>query len=420
MAWSVVLPMAAFVPVGGTGVVIDLLRTLKAACLWVIPSSPLWPLFQALLTGGPLGATLDHQLTAMIATQAGVTVVALVGAALCLGTRVRPEGGFDPADPYRGYRPACGDDPIVWREYALPTRAGRHWFPAFARYLFALLRHGAALLGQFLRTVLAASAVTIALSIPIGLAVAGAWYGYPAFLENWRFGGDPSAPFVARMALYRFVTYTSFMILSPILVAAVSLPAEYQVEQTRGTWTLLLTTPLSGAEIVRSKMRAKWLALRTLGWALGVLSLLALVCGVIHPLGLVYALTSLALAVWAALAAGTWFALREGSEWSLRRAGAPLGAVVLIVLEAGFCVPALFPSREVSLAIAQYPLQVGLAAAGGLAVSALTGLFAWSITWTVIARFDGWVGRPRRAPGETDAIDAAVVAVSPEPAREVA
>ena len=101
----------------------------------------------------------------MIGLQVVFGVMAVCAAASRLKAR---ETNPNWLDPTRGYRPSCGDDPILWREYELPMRRGGSSVLVFRlRYLLILLK-------VLLLNVLALVGMLILLAIPLGLLTASA------------------------------------------------------------------------------------------------------------------------------------------------------------------------------------------------------------------------------------------------------
>jgi hypothetical protein len=157
-----------------------------------------------------------------------------------------------------------------------------------------------------------------------------------------RFGNlslDP-APGQARLEFNIVLRQASAVLVMLYVLMLAGLSAEgIVVEKERDTWLGLLATPLSGWEILRAKMlgaawRVRGLAVFLLGlWAV------ALLCGALHPLGLLAALAGLAAMTWCFTALGTYVSLwapdRRHTGSIFLPAMLPMSAFALLFLPPG-------------------------------------------------------------------------------------
>jgi len=291
------------------------------------------------------------------------------------------------ADPFRGFRPACGDDPIYWREFDLPNRTGSAFKPfVWVGQLAALVK----LLFQVLARILT---LLLVLGIPVALAVATARLGRPAFLETWYGTGD-----LARGEFNTMIRGTTALFAFLGLAGATAgASARVTLERDKSTWLPLLTTPLGGREILGGKMRASGRGLAAFAYLLVPLWLAGVACGAAHPAGAALAAVDLVLAAWLGVAAGTWFGARPGAT-STASSFAALVSLALVAVHVPYALAALFTRQDIQAVRAAGPRAVWAAALALAGVPAVTGLLALAVTRRTFAKFDGWVGRPVRRP----------------------
>lgn len=210
----------------------------------------------------------------------------------------------------RGRWPACGDDPVLWREIHT-TRGPR-----------------AGLVGRLIGGL-------VHLALLAALGVATYWFAEPAFRELLARGYGAGAegarapeitPFA--MALVRGSSQgpppgearvefnavlkesTPVWVLFYVLALAASAAEGVAVERARDTLPGLIATPLTGREILRAKMlAAAWRTRKILTipiglWAVGLLA------GALHPLGVLSAAVALGVATWFLVALGAYQSLR--------------------------------------------------------------------------------------------------------------
>jgi hypothetical protein len=391
MLWLIVPPIAALMPVRPGTLWGDLLVELRRLASWIAPSSPLsllvdWSWF----SGVPdLAGPLSDRLRTMLAIQAAVFAFGLFGSVV--GLRLR-EPHPTAWDPHRGYRPPVGDDPIYWREYELPRRGSR--LPVaviLARQLLIIIR-------TLLLLTFQAVFLAVAVAIPIGLVIASGYYSYFAFREWWGF--DPYPPGIGgspRDQLNFFLrVVTSMLGLMPMLFAG-GVADRIMVERNKKTWEPLLTTPLTGPEILRSKMRVSaritWSAIR---WLIP-LWLLGLACGGLHPLGALLAATGLAAGTWLNLAIGVRVAIRPGATTRSLNYVSVLWVLAMLPIGGLTIVAPLCSARDLDALRAIDPDLPWRAVAVLLAVALAMAGLAWSLIRRCFRRFDEWVGRPHHA-----------------------
>ena len=393
MLWLVGLPLVARKPVRSGTLWGDLLVELRRLCSWIAPSSPLSLLTNpSWLTGGGIGA-LPERLVTMLVLQAVLIVLALGAAVGCLRLREPHPHSWD---AHRGYRPPVGDDPIFWREYTLPWRGNRLPIVVMlARQMLIVLRAILLLLLQLV-------SLAIAVLVSIGLVIGAGWFGYLAGREVWDhgYGSFASGTFQARDHLNLFIRgVTGLLGLIPLVYVPAGLAGRFTIERDKKTWEPLLTTPLTGAEILSSKLRVTvrslWPAVRWLIplWVLGI------ACDALHPLGVLIAAVELPLAAWAGLALGTWLGLRPGSTTQAANSASALWSLGLMLLGGLWIVAPLCSGRELARIQAYDDRLFWLALVVLLAAALTMGTFARLLTRRCFQHFDEWVGRPHRTAG---------------------
>ena len=213
---------------------------------WIAPSSPVslatrysWIVSRRL-------DALAQQVVVMLVLQAALIVAAVMAAASSLRLRERHVFSWD---AYHGFRPQVGDDPVFWREYALPLRGARRPLVFYqARQIVILLR------ALFINAIQLAVMV-VAVAVPIGLAIATARYGYFAIWELANHGYSPASPSPARDELnYLIRGVTGFLALIPLFSLTAMTTGRITIERDKKTWDGLLATPLTGVEILSAKM----------------------------------------------------------------------------------------------------------------------------------------------------------------------
>jgi ABC-type transport system involved in multi-copper enzyme maturation permease subunit len=393
---------------------------------WLWMSSPMSLMFK-FAAGGLSFASVFDAVFAMAWRQSLVGILFLFASIIQLRSAYRVNTGGDGQGPSRAFRhiswrmrprPDVSDDPIVWREKYTSRSRG------FARLTDSLVH----------------------LAIIAVLVISTAYFARPALAEVWRYGysSGPSTSerpdfnifmwfFVPRgtfqvpvdQSRIDFNVFLRFVSVGIVFFVAFLVPSfaveSILNEQTKETWSSLLTTPLTGREIIRSKMIAALLRIRPALIALLILWTIGLLAGSIHPLGLVVVILLMASAIWCFLAFGVRCAIYATG-------GSPLnGLIMLLTFTAAvpFMLPARFSSVllgflslpfDVSLSLISYrdlrvakldtpypflqwiglnsgdlPLQVALTCLLAIVTSVFAGFVFWK---QAIAQFDRKMGRP--------------------------
>jgi ABC-type transport system involved in multi-copper enzyme maturation permease subunit len=300
-------------------------------------------------------------------------------------------------------RPECGPDAMLWRE--------KH----FART------------DVFTKLVLLPA--TIILTVTVILGGRFDETVRESFVDVWSKGYAVSTR--DTLALNTTLRYISPLYLTLWLLAVAGAAASsVTFEREQDTWDSLVSTPLSGWQILRGKSIGTLWGLRGFGGLLSLFWIVGLAAGAVHPFGLLVALGVVAILTWFVIALGTHASLT--SKKTSRALTATI--VILLCLNVGYLVvlfpivwavgdPTLFPHAFVgctpviaSYSLLSYP-QVGqlFATIGnpsrpsgfdfravGYGALVLLGyvLTAGILTWRSVQRFDRVVDRPRRGSKE--------------------
>ena len=200
-------------------------------------------------------------------------------------------------------RPACGDDPMVWKEMHCARSS------PMTRAIAGL-----------------------ALVIVVLLA------GYPMFyltgeawreLATWGYGSGNYGAAHARAELNGFLRFLMTLLAGFMLVWVASAAASgLSSEREEDTWVSLIATPLRAGEIVRAKMIGAFWSLRLpLAIWLGFL-LVGLVLGAVHPLGAVGVTLATATYLCFGCALGLFCSLR--ARTSTRAVAATIATLLLL------------------------------------------------------------------------------------------
>lgn len=286
-------------------------RAVHPVNAWISASSPfaLWIAGLARTIGGP--AALFERVRWMIGLQL-VYGAALAGlATLCVRSTYRKREGrlsrrraAEAAGGARrvgGWRPVCGDDPMIWKEL-------------FAARTPALYRP----LGLFVSLVLGSLLAWSALD-----------FAMPAFRELGAQGYGVAASGSARgqFHFYLRIVGTGIYVVYVLGVAS-DAAAGLASERERDTWISLISTPLTGTEIIRAKILGAIWGIRHTAVVLAALWLLGVLAGAVHPLGFVGALGELAVFTWFAASLGTWISLR--SDQTMRAVARATGVLLAV------------------------------------------------------------------------------------------
>ena len=320
--------------------------------------------------------------------------------------------------------PACGDDPIFWRE----------------RFAMRVQNRVDRWMGYIIIT---------------GLLACIVWSTYyfakPAIQEVWRYGyyapksdrsltaldlfseaylrgmKGPPAPGLARPEFNMAIRILSPMIHLMAVFLAFGLAAESLVtEVKRDTWSGLLVTPLSGRDILRGKTFGVFWRLRHYLILLLALWSIGLVSGAIHPLGFVFSLTGVVTSCLVSIAIGLYIGLYPSVQarqfWALPFVLALMSSLLIFVpfawgksIVMGFgsmtflTFLSLFSFDDVSLGFSTgefLPIHTyGMRTDGGFVPVLLTCLAGWVAQILValhfyraaIRDFDKVAGRPVRS-----------------------
>jgi ABC-type transport system involved in multi-copper enzyme maturation permease subunit len=188
---------------------------------------------------------------------------------------------------YRRRRP-CGDDPVYWREAYGSGPTG------LARVLSLFL--------------VAAAAVAVVFGV--------CYLGWPAFVELREHGYLSTNPYEARQSFNIFIrgACTSLFVLWMLWLGSIT-AASIASEREHDTWTSLLATPLSGAEILRGKIFGCLRSTAGFGISLAALLMLGVALGAVHPVGFCFAMAALGCYVWFVTAMGMLTSLSVKSTW---------------------------------------------------------------------------------------------------------
>ena len=219
-------------------------------------------------------------------------------------------------------RPDVGDNAMIWKELHTSKTGG------------------------------AAQIVGLAVALAVAITI-GYWtgsLGIDAFNElrnsNYDESGVDRASF---NAFLRFVT-TGVGVVA-VLAAAVGGANTITSEREGDTWLSLTATPLEGRDVVPAKMIGILWRMRWAGLLLAAVWIVGLVCGAIHPFGLLLLVVENAVFVGFATAMGTYLSLRSKSTW--RAQSLTIG--VLMTVGGGYlacCCPVMFQGRPNMLVLA--------------------------------------------------------------------
>jgi len=303
VAWLALPAVYAEAPAGTWPEALDWLGRLNG---WIYASSPVG-LSPAVMygIGNPFAAAaLGTRVAGMAGLQLAYGSLALLLAVVVLRRAYARHGGAGKLTVWTAprrwrllARPACGDDPMAWKE--------RHVAPP----------------GRVARLV--AGPVAVALASVLGFLLIDE--ARPAFRMARAQGYGPEPGFERYLAelprlspenpqqqLNGFVRAGTGLLYGLYVVGlAVAAAGSVTTEREEDTWISLVATPLDGREILRAKMlgaawRCRGLAVLMLAlWAVGVAG------GAVHPLALLLAPAMLAVLTWFYAALGAWASLRS-------------------------------------------------------------------------------------------------------------
>lgn len=395
---------------GWTGVIPQALRpTTTFINEWVLASSPLTIALKgrSLVSAGSSALVEEVAWMSGLQLAAGTVLIAL--AVSVLRPVFRAQEGSAGRDGNakqrrRRHRPACGDQPVLWKE-CYPPRLGR-----VARvFTYGMI---IAMIGGF-------TYATLGFAIPLfSRMVAGS--------------PDPQSITMLREPFLMYLRVTTgllFCLYGLMVLSGAS--CSISSERERDTWDSLMTTPLTHREIVIGKMRGAVWQQRWYLWLLGFMWAAGLCTRTLHPLSLLAVVLELVVYTWFVAVLGVWASL-VGKNTSQ---AASLGAGVLLVLNLiSVLTAASFRSETMLACITCMPILLAVSVfspldlqkawgpeaatmlnnagegPGTVLFVVLTGfllytLGAVAVTFVTFRVFDRTVGRPRRAgddqaPGE--------------------
>lgn len=358
---------------------------------WVWPANPLGLLIEGManLRGSAPGPLLP--LAGMIGSQLVYGAVFVTLAVWQLRPAFRRHEGFARTGRLSHLlsrrwmrRRPCGDDPVYWKE------------AYFARSVGGLLRRVARLALPVLMVCVFIGAVD---------------QSRPAFRELWKSGygsrdSDTAYGEITAFNLALRFEGTALVGFWMIWLGG-RMAAGITSEREQDTWTSLLATTLTGAEILRGKILGGIRSSAPIGATIVALWLLGLAAGSVHPSGLVAALVMLASSIWYVTALGTYISMRSSS--TLRARALTLG--IIIFPQLCFVIPTPITIVWLSLLsyedIRSFTNHVWLASElreGSLFMAYVIGgvvlypTAAALLTRSLFRRFDRHVDRPRRSP----------------------
>ncbi len=332
--------------------------------LW--PGSAPWvaPIGMAVLDSSPVGVAVSLRgliwrgpLTETVPRMIAIQTVAAVGLISWAIARLRPasravydeEGRLASLRLLKARwrpRPACGDDPVLWREIHTPR--------AISPVMMLWDR------------------VYVVLGVGL-LAYLVSWFAIPAFAELFEVGygpmlGNPvlpevhpiarvlvaklskpglaAAPGQARLEFNIVLRQVTLILdLMYVFVVAGYAAEAMMAERERETWLGLIATPLTGLEILRAKMLGAIWKARGLSSLMLALWLVGLMAGALHPVGFLSAVVGLVVSSWFLAALGVFVSLwsSDRNELGLRLL-MPVGLLVGLSL-----LPFASPSTPVAL-----------------------------------------------------------------------
>lgn len=236
----------------------------------------------------------------------------------------------------------------------------------------------------------------------------------PAFVEVWNQGYRSGGTYGARSVFNGYLRGMSVLFyITWMLGIASNASSSVVSEREEDTWTSLVATPLSGAEILRAKMFGAVWATRGMGFLMMAFWLIGLAAGALHPIGIIFVAIITPLYLWFVAALGVNYSL--GSKTTLRAQA--LTFLTLIGVNGGYllcCIPFSPDSRHMSYLLAGVTPAIEAALLLGyddinisgdriidgvvfyLASFILYGLAALVLTVHLFANFDKRIDRPRR------------------------
>ncbi|MBX6315728.1 MAG: ABC transporter permease subunit [Isosphaeraceae bacterium] len=251
-------------------------------------------------------------------------------------------------------RPACGEAPMLWKEFYIVRSGG------LTRALMAL-------------------AYVIGLVVLIYWAI---YFGQPAFEELAEYGyGVTMRPGSRHRSEFNGFLRVVGTLLYALWGLGVAIAAAGSVtsEREEDTWVSLTTTDLTGGEILGAKMLGAIGSMRAIGVLMVLLWGLGVVSGAVHPLALPVVLLEVVVFTWFFAALGTTLSLRARS--TTRALGATIGLILFFNVGYFMCCIPFEPDTPLILTGCTPAVQ---------AIS----LFTYDEFWWILG-FGPWLGRHR-------------------------
>ncbi len=289
LAWLFLPWMLTTIMPAASGIWLLLYEQIRPVVQWVFASSPI-ALMRILVLG--VTPSVLPTFTWMVGLQVSFGVLFLVTAILRLRPVYRKQGESSRwvtvfKSLQRGKRllprPACGDDPMVWKERYVSRTS------AFTKVVGCLV-------GVLVGGVIAYSSFDLAVAAFREVSV----YGYGSTTQN-----------TARHAFSMFLRFLSAVAYAAwVLAVASAASTSITHEREADTWMSLMATPLEGSQVLLAKMFGAVWSTRWMALLLFVLWTLGLAAGSLHPVGFIAAIVEVSVFIWFAAALGTAVSLR--------------------------------------------------------------------------------------------------------------
>ena len=371
---------------------------------WIYPTNPFWLLEATNQASGQGSIAGALAWTCSLQVAYGTLAVALATWRLRPSFRARGSGRLSRLWPTRTRpswrlfpRPACGDAPILWKELHVRRSVG------LARF----------------------AEILIGLAIFAGIGDGVYVYAPDAFGEVRAYGYDSGVNYRHRedFSIFLRMVTTSLYIVAALGVAALA-AGSLTGEREGDTWISLVTTDLTGREILLGKLIGAVWAVRWLLVTNLALAVLGMAAGAVHPLGLLAIAIETAAFIGFAAALGISFSLRSrttigamgstvalliflnggylicGSPLAFIRLRSSLSWLILMGVSPMVYACSLLNSRELATLLSpdrHWPGDMREVVALSFSCTIAYALAALYLTEQSIRRFDRAVGRPERS-----------------------
>ncbi len=365
---------------------------------FVTRSSPFSLLFDlpSLITSRSLDA-LTSRFFLTLGLQAALFLVVLkltIDALQPLRSRTAVDRRVDPAPEKR---PEVGDDPIFWRERTMPARkSGLRAYGILIKQAIALAALIATTLLHLIKYLFKLSFIIIVFIFMGGLVFLFFRTAYSAGMEFWSNGFASTGPFQARQ-IFNFVARYVVCIFGFAILGTVIRPGMIvREEKNKQTWIPFLSTPLTGEEIISSKIKAVNPFLHGIVIVLSIAVVTATICGSVDPIAALWVIFDLWMAARAGVRIGIWQAIKsEPKPGSNPQAGS--GAASLFIAAHILISVIITCSRnDINYMWNSYPTIATIAAAIALAAPISSEAIRRFVDRDLIENFDVWGDRPRR------------------------